>query len=106
MHIDIKIHNDKIIFNILEKNENGENAIYRNEIILPICYSFPEKLEYIRNLVDIFIDEYDVKSYTTDIYIKHRNIEDKIINEEIKNTVKIQGVLEELFLSRGVIIWK
>lgn len=106
MHLDIKVHNNKIVFNILELDKDSSNLIYRNEIILPICYSISEKLVYIRNLIEIFIKKYSIESSKVDIYVKHRNVENKYIDREIRNVIEIEGVLEELFLSKGVKIWR
>ena len=108
IYIDMYINGGKVEFNIFRSFANNKKIIKRNELVLPNSYSTAQKLNYIRNLTNIFIDEYDIKYYKVDIgdFRESHDIEAKDFCDKITNSIKMQGVLEELFLSRGVMVWK
>ncbi|MGN1033626.1 MAG: hypothetical protein ACI4PU_09150 [Intestinibacter sp.] len=108
IYIDMYINSEKIEFNIFRNFANNKKIIKRNELVLPNCYSTAQKLNYIRNLTSIFIDEYGIKYYKVDIgsFRDSYDVESKDFCDKITNSIKIEGVLEELFLSRGVKLWK
>ena len=77
-----------------------------NEIIFPICYSSPQRLNYIRNLMGSFIEEYNIGHYKVNIGNLNRDEDIKVLIDEMREVVKIEGVLEELFISKGVKTWR
>ena len=93
VYIDVYILDDRMKFKILR----GATVIRENEIAFPACYSTAQKLNYIRNLVEIFINEYKISSFKVKI---------NDLNNDTTDSIKIEGVLEELFLSRGVQLWR
>lgn len=108
IYIDMYIINDKIKFNIFRNFSNNKKIIKKNELVLPNSYSTAQKLNYIRNLTNIFIDEYGIKYYKVDIgdFRESYDVEAKDFCDKITNSIKMEGVLEELFLSRGVRVWR
>ena len=86
VYIDINILSDKIEFSIFRNFSNNKKILKRNEIIFPICYSSPQRLNYIGNL--------------------DRDEDIKVLIDEMREVVKIEGVLEELFISKGVKTWR
>ena len=67
VYIDINILSDKIEFSIFRNFSNNKKILKRNEIIFPICYSSPQRLNYIRNLMGSFIEEYNIGHYKVNI---------------------------------------
>ena len=86
VYIDINILSDKIEFSIFRNFSNNKKILKRNEIIFPICYSSPQRLNDIGNL--------------------DRDEDIKVLIDEMREVVKIEGVLEELFISKGVKTWR
>ena len=106
VYIDINILSDKIEFSIFRNFSNNKKILKRNEIIFPICYSSPKRLNYIRNLMGSFIEEYNIGYYKVNIGNLDRDEDIKILIDEMREVVKIEGVLEELFISKGVKTWR
>lgn len=106
VYIDMNIISDKIEFNIFRRFSNNKSVIKQNEIIFPVCYSSGQRLSYIRNLIGSFIEQYSIKYYKVNIGNFDKNEDIKIFMDEIKEIVKIEGVLEELFVSKGVETWR
>ena len=51
-----------------------------------------------KKLISTIIDQYDVLAYNMEV--------DSDIGIEIVDAVKMEGVLEELFSCKGVVLWK
>lgn len=105
-YIDMNILSDKIEFSIFRNFSNNKKILKRNEIIFPACYSSAERLNYIRNLMGSFIEQYSIEYYKINIGNLDRNEDIKILIDEMREVIKIEGVLEELFLSKGVKTWR
>ena len=97
-HIYVNIYIDKIKFYIVYYGKNKKKGIKDDEIILPVSFSMGDKLYYIKKLISTIIDQYNIEMYKLEI--------DNDVGVEIIDSVKIEGVLEELFSSKGVILWK
>ena len=97
-HIYINIFEEKIKYYIDEFETNKRIKIKENEIIIPISSSTGERLSYIKNIISILIEQYDIESYNIEV--------DDDIGTKIIEVVKIEGVLEELFSCKGVMLWK
>ena len=106
IYIDIDILTDKIQFSIFRYFSNTKKVIRRDEIVLPRCYNTAQKLNYVRNLVSIFIEEDNIKYYKIHIGDLENNEDVKKILDDMEEAIKMEGVLEELFISRGVEKWK
>ena len=106
IYIDMDILTDKIQFSIFRYFSNTKNVIRRDEIVLPRCYNTAQKLNYVRNLVSIFIEEDNIKYYKIHIGDLENNEDVKKILDDMEEAIKMEGVLEELFISRGVEKWK
>ena len=97
-HIYVNIYIDKIKFYIVYYDKNKKKVIKDDEIILPVSFSMGDKLYYIKKLISTIIDQYNIEMYKLEI--------DNDVGVEIIDAVKIEGVLEELFSSKGVMLWK
>lgn len=97
-HIYVNIYVDKVKFYIVYYEQNKKRIIKDDEIILPISFNLGDKLYYIKKLISTIIDQYNIETYNLEI--------DNDIGVEIVDVVKMEGVLEELFSSKGVILWK
>ena len=86
-HIYINIFEEKIKYYIDEFEINKRIKIKENEIIIPISFSTGERLSYIKNIISILIEQYDIESYNIEV--------DDDIGTKIIEVVKIEGVLEE-----------
>ena len=108
IYIDMYINSGRIEYNIFRNFANNKKIIKRNELVLPDSYSTAQKLNYIRTLANIFIEEYGIKYYRVDIgdFRESYDVGANDFCDKITNSIKMEGVLEELFLSRGVKIWK
>ena len=97
-HIYIKIFVEKIKLNIISYDGNEHRKIKSDELILPVSFNMGDKLYYIKKLISIIIEQYNIESYNIEV--------DNNIGVEIIDAVKIEGVLEELFSCKGVEIWR
>lgn len=97
-YIYIKIFQDKIEFNIVNYKKTEIIKIKENEIILPVSFSIGDRLYYIKKIISTIIDQYNIEKYNLEL--------DSNIGVEIIDSVKIEGVLEELFSGKGVIPWR
>lgn len=97
-HIYIDIYVDKVKFYIVYYEQDENRKIKDDEIILPISFSIGDKLYYTKKIISTAIDQYNIEAYNL-------KLEDDI-GLEIVDAVKMEGVLEELFSSKGVIRWK
>lgn len=97
-HIYIQIYVDKIRFYIVYYEKNEKRKIKDNEIILPNSFNMGDKLYYIKKMISTIIDKYNIEAYNLEV--------DNDIGVKIIDAVKIEGVIEELFSSKGVILWK
>ena len=97
-HIYINIFEEKIKYYIDEFEINKRIKIKENEIIIPISFSTGERLSYIKNIISVIIDQYNIKAYNMEV--------DDDIDIDIIEVVKMEGVLEELFSCKGVMLWK
>ena len=95
VYIYVHIFADKLEFDIFRNFLSSKSTIKKNEIVFPSCYSIGEKLNYVRNLTDVFIDKYNIKYFKVETN-----------GHEVIDSIKIEGVLDELFQSRGVKLWK
>ena len=84
IYIDMDILTDKIQFSIFRYFSNTKKVIRRDEIVLPRCYNTAQKLNYVRNLVSIFIEEDNIKYY-------------KIHIGDLENNEDVKKILDELF---------
>lgn len=94
----INIYVNKIEFYIFYYEKNRKTKIKQSEIILPISFNMGDKLYYIQKLISTTIDKYNIETYNLEI--------DNDMGVEIVDAVKIEGILEELFSSKGVILWR
>ncbi|MBU5337547.1 hypothetical protein [Intestinibacter bartlettii] len=106
IYIDMYIFTDNIQFSIFRNFSNTKKIVKKDEIVFPVCYSSAQKLNYVRNLTCIFIEEYSIKYFKVNIGNLDKNQEVDILLNEMKDAIKMEGVLEELFISRGVKPWK
>ena len=97
-HIYINIYVDKIKFYIVCFEKSKQRKIRDGEIILPTSFCMGDKLYYIKKIISTISDQYIIKTYNIQV--------DNDIGIEIVESVKIEGILEELFSSKGVILWK
>lgn len=97
-HIYVKIYEDRIEFYIAYNERNKSRQIKNNEIILPVSFTMGDRLYYIKKMISSVIDQYNVQAYNLEI--------DSDMGLEIVDAVKVEGVLEELFSSKGVMLWK
>ena len=104
IYIDMDILTDKIQFSIFRYFSNTKKVIRIDEIVLPRCYNTAQKLNYVRNLVSIFIEEDNIKYYKIHIGDLENNEDVKKILDDMEEAIKMEG--EELFISRGVEKWK
>ena len=98
IHIYVNIFEDKVDFHIMEYGKREIYKIKENEIILPISFSVGDKLSYIKKIISVIIEQYNIETYSMEI--------DKDIGIGIIEAVKMEGVLEELFSCKGVMLWK
>ena len=98
IHIYVNIFKDKVDFHIMEYGKREIYKIKENEIILPISFSIGDKLSYIKKIISVIIKQYNIETYSMEI--------DKDIGIGIIEAVKMEGVLEELFSCKGVMLWK
>ncbi len=97
-HIYINIYVDKVKFHIIYHKKDEKIEIKDGEIILPVSFDMGDRLFYIKKMINTLIQQYNIEIY---------NIQtDEVNNIELIEIVKIQGVLEELFSSKGVVLWK
>ena len=87
----IYIYIDKIQFEVFSIYSGRKNSILQNELIIPKSFNIGDKLEYIRNFISVVINQKNLKK-------AYLNIKD---NLEI-DTIKIEGILEEVLASYGV----
>lgn len=97
-HIYINIYVDKIKFYIVYLEKNEQRKIKDDEIILPASFCMGDRLYYIKKIIDTISNQYSIETYNIQV--------DEDIGIEIVESVKIEGILEELFSSKGVILWK
>lgn len=97
-HIYVNIYTDKVKFYIVYYDQNERRQIKNDEIILPISFSMGDKLYYIKKIISTIIKQYNIESYSLEV--------DSDIGVDIVEAVKMEGVLEELFSSKGVMLWK
>ncbi|WP_322395964.1 hypothetical protein, partial [Clostridium perfringens] len=92
------IYTDKVKLYIVYYDQNEKRKIKDDEIILPISFSMGDKLYYIKKIISTIINQYSIETYCLEV--------DSDIGVEIVDAVKMEGVLEELFSSKGVMLWK
>ena len=97
-HIYINIYVDKIKFYIVYLEKSEQRKIKDDEIILPASFCMGDRLYYIKKIIDTISNQYSIETYNIQV--------DEDIGIEIVESVKIEGILEELFSSKGVILWK
>lgn len=97
-HIYVNIYTDKVKFYIVYYDQSEKRQIKDDEIILPISFSMGDKLYYIKKIISTIIKQYNIESYCLEV--------DSDIGVDIVEAVKMEGVLEELFSSKGVMLWK
>ncbi|MEW9080038.1 hypothetical protein [Terrisporobacter glycolicus] len=97
-HIYVNIYTDKVKFYIVYYDQNEKRQIKDDEIVLPFSFSMGDKLYYIKKIISTIINQYNIEAYCLEV--------DRDIGVEIVDAVKMEGVLEELFSSKGVILWK
>ncbi|MDU4860472.1 MAG: hypothetical protein E6356_00535 [Terrisporobacter othiniensis] len=97
-HIYVNIYTDKVKFYIVYYDQSERRQIKNDEIILPISFSMGDKLYYIKKIISTIIKQYNIESYCLEV--------DSDIGVDIVEAVKMEGVLEELFSSKGVMLWK
>jgi len=97
-HIYVNIYTDKVKLYIVYYDQNEIRQIKDDEIILPISFSMGDKLYYIKKIISTIINQYNIETYCLEV--------DNDIGVEIVDAVKMEGVLEELFSGKGVMLWK
>ena len=90
VYIDINILSDKIEFSIFRNFSNNKKILKRNEIIFPICYSSPQRLNYIRNLMGSFIEEYNIGHYKVNIGNLDRDEDIKVLIDEMREVRELK----------------
>ncbi len=98
MYIYVNVFEDRVLFSVIEFEEKEEYKIKEEEIILPASFSMGNKLAYIKKIISVIIDQYNIKAYNMEV--------DDDIDIDIIEVVKMEGVLEELFSCKGVMLWK
>lgn len=98
MYIYVNVFEDRVLFSVIEFEEKEEYKIKEEEIILPASFSMGNKLAYIKKIISVIIDQYNIKAYNMEV--------DDDIDIDIIEVVKMEGVLEELFSCKGVELWK
>ena len=98
MYIYVNVFEDRVLFSVIEFEEQEEYKIKEEEIILPASFSMGNKLAYIKKIISVIIDQYNIKAYNMEV--------DDDIDIDIIEVVKMEGVLEELFSCKGVMLWK
>lgn len=106
VYIYMNIISDKIEFDIFRNFSNNKKLLKKNEIIFPVCYSKGQRLSYIKNLMGSFIEQYSIKYYKINLGNLDKSKDIKMLTNEVREVIKIEGVLEELFISRGVEAWR
>lgn len=97
-HIYINIYVDNVKFYIVCFEKNERRKIKDGEITLPLSFSMGDRLYYIKKMINTIIEQYSIEGYNIQL--------DNDIGVEIVDAVKIEGILEELFSSKGVMLWK
>lgn len=97
-HIYINVYVDKVKFCIVYFEKNEQREIKDGEIILPVSFSMGDRLYYIKKIISTISDQSGIKTYNLEV--------DNDVGIEIVEVVKIEGVLQELFSSKGVMLWK
>ena len=97
-HIYTNIYVDKVKFYIVYFEKNERRKIKDGEITLPLSFSMGDRLCYIKKMISTIIEQYSIEAYNIQV--------DNDISLEIVDAVKIEGILEELFSNKGVMLWK
>lgn len=97
-HISVKIFEDKINFSVEEYEKRGIRKVKENEIVLPVSFSIGDKLCYIKKIMSVIIEQYDIETYNMEM--------DSDIGIDIIDAVKVEGIFQELFSNKGVVLWK
>jgi len=96
--MNINIFINRIEFGIYKVVNENKNKILEDKIIVPKSFAIGERLSYIRKMINLLIKEYRVKKAC--MYV------DDNLGIEIIESVKIEGIVEELFSSCGVELCK
>lgn len=96
--MNINIFVNRIEFGIYNIMDEKTNYILEDKIIVPKSFTIGQRLSYIRKMINLLIKEYRVKKAY--MYV------DGNLGVEIIESVKIEGVLEEIFSSCGVELCK
>ncbi|MEF9991150.1 MAG: hypothetical protein RRZ84_01030 [Romboutsia sp.] len=96
--IDIDIFTDRIEFDIYSIDNQQKIGTIKDKIIIPKAFDIGDKLSYIRKVIDTFVRQGNVKN-------AHINSENNL-DIDVIQTLKIEGVIEELFSNSGVEIWR
>lgn len=96
--MNINIFVNRIEFGIYNIMNEKTNYILEDKIIVPKSFTIGQRLSYIRKMINLLIKEYRVKKAC--MYV------DDNLGMEIIESVKIEGVLEEIFSSCGVELCK
>lgn len=96
--MNINIFVNRIEFGIYNIMNEKTNYILEDKIIVPKSFTIGQRLSYIRKMINLLIKEYRVKKAY--MYV------DGNLGVEIIESVKIEGVLEEIFSSCGVELCK
>ena len=96
--MNINIFVNRIEFGIYNIMDEKTNYILEDKIIVPKSFTIGQRLSYIRKMINLLIKEYRVKKAY--MYV------DDNLGVEIIESVKIEGVLEEIFSSCGVELCK
>lgn len=94
----IKIFINRLQFSVINYIDHERNELKNEEIIIPTSFSIGDKLNYIKRIINSIIEQYEIVYYNIDL--------DNEIGVKIIESVKIEGVLEELFSCKGVELWK
>lgn len=97
-HIYIDIFVNKIEIYVVGYENDKRHKIKHDVILLPKSFDMGDKLYYIKKVISVIIEQYDIRAYKLNM--------DDDIGKEIIEAVKIEGVLEELFSCKGVELWK
>lgn len=97
-HIYINIFVNKIEIYVSDCKNDEKYKVKHEVILLPVSFDMGDKLYYIKKIISVIINQYDIKFYKINI--------DEDVGKEIVDAVKIEGVLEELFSCKGVELWR
>lgn len=93
--LNLNIFVDKIEFFVFKNESHNNSCILKNKIIMPKSFDIGNKLNYIRKYIESIINIYNVE-------FGYINIDKFTLENNFINILKVEGIIEELFLNCGV----